>query len=245
MPLHLSASDSMSSSTAGLVVKVNTFPAGSNFSRGTFDGNVWTFNPADFGDVELTLPQHLSGNITVGASATKDGVVREGVIQVPVQAVADLPHLTVGDICYDPAVGSINLEIQTSLIDNDGSETLAVMIAGIPQNVNLSSGRQSQNNEYTLNTQDLENNIEVQFTGEFQPFNFTITSQSTEMVNGDTASTTTLVSVDQCTGKSTTMLITSTVQITFLVVTRAYRAWCMAIASDRLVMFWPNHFFTD
>ena len=205
VPLHLSASDSMSSSTAGLVVKINTFPAGSNFSRGTFDGNIWTFNPTDFGDIELTLPQHLSGNITVGASATKDGVVREGVIHIPVQAVADLPHLTVGDIRYDPSVGSINLEIQTSLIDSDGSETLSVIIAGIPENVNLSSGQQSGNDEYTLSAQDFANNIEIQFTGEFQPFNFTITSRSTEMANGDTAYTTVLVSIERCTGKSTMM----------------------------------------
>ena len=94
VPLYLSASDSMSSSTARLVVKVNTFPAGSNFSRGTFDGDVWTFNPTAFRDIELTLPQHLSGNITLGASATKGGVVRQGMIHI----VADPPHLTVGDI---------------------------------------------------------------------------------------------------------------------------------------------------
>ena len=84
----------MSSSTAGLVVKVKAFPAGSNFSRGTFDGDVWTFNPTEFGDIELTLPQHLSGNITLGASATNGGVVRQGVIHI----VAHPPHLTVGDI---------------------------------------------------------------------------------------------------------------------------------------------------
>ena len=68
----------MSSSTAGLVVKVKAFPAGSNFSRGTFDGY---------------KPQSSNGN--------------------------------------------------------DGSETLAVIIAGILENVNLSSGKQSGNDEYT------------------------------------------------------------------------------------------------
>ena len=36
-----------------------------------------------------------------------------------------------------------------SLNGNDGSETLAVIIAGIPENVNLSSGKQSGNDEYT------------------------------------------------------------------------------------------------
>ena len=177
-----------------------TFPAGSTFNRGTFDGDVWTFNPADFGDIELKLPQHLSGNITVGASAIKDEATREGVIHIPVQAVADPPHLTVEDVCYDAAVGSMNLEIQTSLIDNDGSETLLVIIAGIPENVTLSSGQQTGNDEYTLNTQDLAN-VEMQFIGDFQPFNFTITSRSTEMLNGDTAYNTTSVSIELCTGK--------------------------------------------
>ena len=190
----------MSGSSSGLVVKVITFPAESNFSRGTFDGDVWTFNPADFGDIELQLPQHLSGNITVGASAIKDEATREGVIHIPVQAVADPPHLTVEDICFDPAVGTINLEIQTSLIDKDGSENLSVIITGIPENVTLSSGQQSGNDEYTLNIQDLAN-VEIQIIGNFKPFNFTITSKSTEMLNGDTASNTTSVSVELCTGK--------------------------------------------
>ena len=72
---------------------------------------------------------------------------REGTIHIPVQAVADPPHLTVGDICYDPAVGSIKLEIQTSLIDNDGSETLPVIIG---ENVDLSCGQKSHNSEYAL-----------------------------------------------------------------------------------------------
>ena len=200
IPLLLSASDRMSSSSTGLVVKVITFPAGSNFSRGTFDGDNWIFNPVDFGAIELRLPQHLSGNITVGASAIKDEATREGVIHIHVQAVADPPHLTVEDTCYDPAVGSMNLEIQTSLIDNDGSETLSVIIAGIPENVTLSSGQQSGNDEYTLNIQDLAN-VEMQFLGNFQPFNFTITSRSTEMLNGDTAYNTTSVSIELCTGK--------------------------------------------
>ena len=123
---------------------------------------------------------------------------REGMLRIPVQAVADPPHLTVGDTCYDLAVGSINLEIQTSLIDNDGSETLSVIIAELP------SGQQSHNSEYTLSVQlRFGNNIEVQFFGNFQTVNFTITSRCTKMVNGDTA--TTLVSIEHCTSKSTMM----------------------------------------
>ena len=190
----------MSASSTGLVVKVITFPAGSTFSRGKFDDDIWTFNSTEFGDIELRLPQHLSGNITLGASAIKDEATREGVIHIPVHAVADPPHLTVEDTCYDPAVGSMNLKIQTSLIDNDGSETLSVIIAGIPENVTLSSGQQIGNDEYSLNIQDLTN-VEVQVLGDFQPFNFTIISRSTEMLNGDTAYNTTSVSIELCTGK--------------------------------------------
>jgi len=204
--VHLSASDAASTSTAGVVVKIMTFPAGSTFSRGTFDGNIWTFNSADFGDTELTLPQHLSGEITLGATATKAGATREGTARIPVQAIADPPNLSVGDICYDPAVGSVNLPIQSSLVDDDGSETLLVLIAGIPENVTLSAGQRNGSNEYTLSAQDIAN-VQIQFTGRFQPINVTITAQSRELMNGDTAYTSASVSIELCSqsGRSCTV----------------------------------------
>lgn len=206
VPVHLSASDAASTSTAGVVVKIMTFPAGSTFSRGTFDGNIWTFNSADFGDAELTLPQHLSGEIILGATATKDGATREGTVRIPIQAVADPPNLSVGDICYDPAVGSVNLPIQSSLVDDDGSETLSVLIAGIPENVTLSVGQRNGSNEYTLSAQDIAN-VQIQFTGRFQPINVTITAQSRELMNGDTAYASASVSIELCTqsGRSCTV----------------------------------------
>ena len=78
-----------------------------------------------------------------------------------------------------------------------------MVIAGIPENATLSVGQRNESSEYTLSAQDLAN-VQIRFTGSFQPVNVTITALSTELVNEDIANTSASVSIKLCTqsGKS-------------------------------------------
>jgi Ca2+-binding RTX toxin-like protein len=75
-------------------------------------------------------------------------------ITVDVAPVADAPTLTAA-----PATGSANapipLSISAALVDTDGSETLALAVAGVPAGARLSAGTQGADGTWTLAPADL------------------------------------------------------------------------------------------
>ena len=198
IPIRITASLAEESAIPqDLVVQVDNFPEGSTFSRGTLNGGAWTFTPADFGDVELTLPQHLSGDILIEATALNNAASRKGSIQFVVQPVADPPNLSIEEVCYDSSYRNVNLTIHSSLVDNDGSETLIIIVAGFPENIGLAAGERDTNGDYILTPQDLPL-IQVQFVGSFEPLTLSITAMSTERMNGENASTNVSVLIQPC-----------------------------------------------
>ena len=197
IPIRITASLAEESAIPqDLVVQVDNFPEGSTFSGGTLNGGAWTFTPADFGDVELTLPQHLSGDILIEATALNNAASRKGSIQFVVQPVADPPNLSI-EVCYDSSYRNVNLTIHSSLVDNDGSESLIIIVAGFPENVGLAAGERDTNGDYILTPQDLPL-IKLQFVGSFEPLTLSITGMSTERMNGENTSTNVSVLIQPC-----------------------------------------------
>ena len=178
------------------MVNVVNSPQGTTFSKGTPSGNMWTFTEEDFGEVEMSLPQHLSGNVTIEAVALTSGNSRQGSVQFSITPVADAPSLTVQDVCYDSASQNFSLTIASSLVDADGSESLTVIVE-VPESVTLFAGQEDGVGRYLLSPQEL-GNIIVEVSGVFEPFSIIVTAVSVEQMNGDSENTTTSLSIQLC-----------------------------------------------
>ena len=107
-------------------------------------------------------------------------------VAIAVNAVADAPTLTVNPASGTPNT-AIPLSINTALVDTDGSESLSVQIAGVPNSASLSAGTNLGNGIWQLTSAQLANLTITPSTD--NSFNLTVTATSTESSNSKTAST--------------------------------------------------------
>ena len=177
-----------------LLVHITSYPQGSSFNQGSLNADVWTFTPAEFGEIQMTLPGHYSGIVDIQAHATSSTdatVLREGSLQINVQGIADAPFILadvdITGLCDN--LERINLPIFISLIDTDGSETLGdVIVTGLPEYASVTDGQLGPDGEYTLNPHNLST-IVIQLGGtQDLSFVVSITAQAVELGNRDIAS---------------------------------------------------------
>lgn len=202
--LSASLTDVNVTSMEGIVIYVTGFPEGSSFNKGFSNDSVWTFAETDFGEVELTLPQYFSGDVVLMATATYSSVSRVGTVDFTVEAIPDPPVLSVGEACFDPESSSVNFTIDSSLIDQDGSETLTIIIANVPDNGYISVGLVMDNRKYLLLPEELTDIVLV-LTGPFEPFIITISALSTEVMNSEMAFSNVSLLIERCDISGTTI----------------------------------------
>ena len=188
--------------TSDLLIHVTHLPMNSSLNGGMYDGQVWTFTSLDFGESELTFPEHTSGTFMVTAEAVDPTAAlrRTGTQQFTVTPVADAPYL---DVVHDPCVCSrtFKFSINSALIDTDGSEVLEVIVSQLPEGTQLSVGELSSNGEYIFNGTDqiMLQNIEATFPqGDLGAHTMIVHARSTEIDNDDTAVTIATVSIQHC-----------------------------------------------
>ena len=196
-------SSRMVNTTEGVYIHVSGFPEGSYFNKGYMNGSIWTFNATQFGEIELTLPTYFSGDVDLSVVALYNGASRESSVHFTVRPVANPPILIVGEACFDNTT-NITLPIQSSVVDNDGSENLTVVIEHIPSNVYLAVGEMTEGGEYIITSDVLERSsaIMLNFNGSFEPFDINISAISVETSSGQLAYTNISISLDICKGKN-------------------------------------------
>jgi Ca2+-binding RTX toxin-like protein len=86
------------------------------------------------------------------------------------------------------------LDIDTSLVDTDGSETLSITVGGLLEGVTLSAGTHNADGTWTLTPDQLEGLTMFVPEGVSADFNVTVTATAAEN-DGDTASTSAAVQV--------------------------------------------------
>ena len=93
----------------------------------------------------------------------------------------------------------VALDINAALSDQDGSETLDIVISGIPADGALSAGTKNADGTWSLTTGELENLFLLPAEGYSGDLGLNVTATSTETSNGSQASVTenVTVSVDQ------------------------------------------------
>ncbi|MGB0681988.1 MAG: Ig-like domain-containing protein [Magnetovibrionaceae bacterium] len=146
------------------------------------DSDTFTFTPDEnwSGETDFTYTVDDGNGGTSTATVTLD-----------VDGVADAPTIDLSD-----AAGTedtvIALDLDSALVDTDGSETLSVTIDDVPNGASLNLGTDNGDGSWTISGDDLDNldSLELtpptNFNGEFT---LNVTATSTEE-NGDTATTT-------------------------------------------------------
>ena len=201
-PLNIASSLTDIDGSETLSVTVSGLPEGAVLSAGTVnqDGSV-TLSPQQLSGLTMTVPMGTDDfQIGVTATATEnDGDIATVSATVSVDTpdgdtTAESPDLTAYDASGDEDT-DIPLDINSSLTDIDGSETLSITIAGVPDDATLSAGSKNDDGTWTLEPADLEGLSVRPDANSDADMSLTITATSTESSTGDAASQTVTMNV--------------------------------------------------
>ena len=191
IPLSIASALTDTDGSESLLVTVEGVPAGASLSGGTDQGGgVWTLTPAQLGGLTITPAADSDADFTLTVTSTAtdgaDTATTVDTIDVTVDAVADAPTLTVADASGDEDT-AIPLSIASALTDTDGSETLAVTVAGVPAGATLSAGADQGGGVWTLTPAQLAGLTVTPASDNDADFTLTVTATSTD--GSDTATT--------------------------------------------------------
>jgi YD repeat-containing protein len=198
--LSIASAITSTDGTETLSINIAGLPSGAALSAGTHnsDGS-WTLTPAQLANLSLTAPAGSfagTANLTVTATATEpDGshLATTTTLPVSVAGVASAPALSVAAASGN-AGSTIALTIASALTATDGSETLAIKIAGVPSGMTLSAGTQNADSSWTLTPAQLANLALItppagSYAG---TANLTVTATATEQDGSQASATATL-----------------------------------------------------
>ncbi|MFC5309702.1 hypothetical protein ACFPM2_31795, partial [Azospirillum picis] len=192
--IALTLSSSLTSPAAGetLSVVISGVPAGAVLSAGTDNGDgTWTLSAAQLSGLTITPPADFSGtlNLSVTATSSVNGTQASHTeaLTVTVASEADAPNLAL-QAAYGPEDQPIGLTIAAQLVDTDGSETLAITVAGVPTGAVLSAGTDNGDGSWTLSAAQLSGLTITPPRDYSGTFTLSVTARSAE-ANGDSAST--------------------------------------------------------
>uniref|UniRef100_A0A1S7LMZ9 Hemolysin-type calcium-binding region n=1 Tax=Magnetococcus massalia (strain MO-1) TaxID=451514 RepID=A0A1S7LMZ9_MAGMO len=115
--------------------------------------------------LEVKAPADSNENFTLGVDITTTdsngettvSTLDSGSISVEVASVADGSEVVANDVTANEDDASVALDIGATLLDTDGSESIAsVIIEGVPDTVQLSAGTDNNDGTWTLAASDLE-----------------------------------------------------------------------------------------
>ncbi len=176
-------------------VELVGIPAGAVLSAGTMDASgVWHLAPDQLAGLTLTPSLNDGNDFTVTmrgiAEETENGdvAVTEATFNVTVNAVADAPDLSVVDmVAGEDDITPVELFPQ--LVDTDGSETLSILIEGVPVGAVLSHGTELSPGVWELTPADAALVVMTPPADSDEDFQLRVTATSTEGENGDQAHT--------------------------------------------------------
>jgi Ca2+-binding RTX toxin-like protein len=176
-------------------------PAGAVLSAGTLDADgVWHLTPQQLEGLTLTPPLNNDNDFTVTvrgiAEESENGntAVTEATFAVTVNAVADAPELVVVDMVADEDHAT-PLELFPQLVDTDGSETLSLLIEGVPVGAVLSQGTELAPGVWQLTPDEAAMVVLTPAGNSDEDFQLRVTATTTEDENGDQAHTVRMLNV--------------------------------------------------
>ena len=181
-----------------------------------FDGKI--------GDIKIYDTGTVTGGTTPVAhwdmNALNNGVISDQIGSNDLNVISiSGSDFTTGSTPYLDAVGSVEgsgtdtvypLTITTALVDIDGSESLTIVVSGLPTGVALSAGTDNGNGSYTVTSSDLSGLTMTVPDTVSADFDLTVTATATESSNSDTAVASETVTVDITNIVATTDDVSST-----------------------------------
>ena len=185
--IALNLSSALTDSSESLSVLVSGVPTGAALSAGTDNGDgTWTLTPAQLSGLTVTPPSNDSNDFTLTVTATStdgsDTSQSVGTVNVSVTGVADAPSLTAGDVSGNEDA-AIALNLSAALTDS--SESLSVLVSGVPTGAALSAGTDNGDGTWTLTPAQLSGLTVTPPSNDDANFTLTVTATSTD--GGDTS----------------------------------------------------------
>lgn len=178
--------------------QISGIPSGATLDRGTMVApGVWQVSTSALqgGLVRIKSPINSDDDFTLTFSATLKDTGNEKTVSqdvtgtnvVTVNAVADTPNVTAANVSGKEDL-EIPLNLSASLIDTDGSETLAVRIYGVPSGASLTKGTLQPDGSWVVRAEDLPS-VSLKPPADFSGnLDLRIHATATEGSNGKTAS---------------------------------------------------------
>ena len=197
--LNVSSALTDTDGSESLSIVIAGVPTGATLSAGTDNGDgTWTLTPAQLPGLTITPPADSGDDfqLTVTATSTEaegDTASTSATLDVTVIADADTPTLST-QAASGTEDTAIALNVSSALTDLDGSESLSIVIAGVPTGATLSAGTDNNDGTWTLTPAQLPGLTITPPADSGDDFQLTVTATSTE-TEGDTASTSATVNV--------------------------------------------------
>ena len=194
IPLNVDAALTDTDESETLSVNISGLPEGATLSAGTDNGGgSWTLSPAQLIGLTIVVGAAISEDfdLVVTATATEDdGDTAETstTLTVPTDVLAEAPTVTTSVASGDEDT-AIALNIGAALTDTDGSESMSIVIGGVPNGATLSAGTDNGDGTWTLTDTQLTNLTITPPDESGDNFQLTVTATSTEESTGDTATT--------------------------------------------------------
>ncbi len=153
----------------------------------------------------VTTKPNASGQVAIKVTAIDaGGVASQKVFLLNITPQPDVPLVTQA-VSLPPsapatrptlALGSLALDIQSALVDNDGSETLSIRITGVPSQLSFNVGTNSGGGVWTFTAAQLAG-LRIQGPASFsQNVHMSVTATSTETSTGQTSNPSAARSLD-------------------------------------------------
>ncbi|MEO1160364.1 MAG: Ig-like domain-containing protein, partial [Pseudomonadota bacterium] len=149
------------------------------------------------GTFTFTPDPNFSGTVTFEYTITDpaSGTVTVERVDIVIVPVADAPAVTAASTSTEEDTPVALPGLSAGLVDQDGSETIDVIISGVPPGASLSSGTEISPGIWSVDPVDVPNLVFTPPADFHGTIDLEITATATETANGDTAITTVPFSV--------------------------------------------------
>jgi hypothetical protein len=205
IPLEIEAWLTDTDGSETLQINITGVPTGATLSAGVDCGDGhWQLTTAQLEGLTITPGEGTSGDYELAVIAvsteSNGGATSEtsqtfGLWVDAPDSVAETPLLNVNDASGSSG-DSISLDIDSQLVDTDGSETLLIDIVGVPDGTTLSAGEDCGDGHWQLTPEQLEGLQLVTVDGVEGTFDLAVTASSTECNGGAMACTTATLTVE-------------------------------------------------
>ncbi|WP_152018455.1 glycosyl hydrolase 108 family protein [Aliarcobacter butzleri] len=177
-----------------IYLTIENVPSEAILNKGVRDEDgIWYLTPNQLAGLTITPKLHSGDDFTIKVTAysmeseNSDIASISKEIFVEVNAVADTPILEVSNSLGDEDT-QITLNINTLLVDTDGSEALKIKIENIPDGATLNHGIKDEFGIWHLLPNELNNLTITPSLHDAKDFTIKVTASSTEAENEDIAS---------------------------------------------------------